>query len=152
MSNPTAGPERIAAIRERERRATPGPWKFQVVKRGEQAYGTTMIGAVAPGHQIRANPPGGSYPSNDGEFIAHAREDIAFLLDALAAAQGAGAASREQILAAVDAEEELNGPLPAHMRTAFLESPENSMRATVRATKAGIRARLEALFAEAPHE
>lgn len=73
-------PDPIPAIRQRVEKATPGPWKFQVLKRGDRPHGTTMIGAVAPGHQIRANPPGGSYPSSDGEFMAHAREDIPTLL------------------------------------------------------------------------
>src|SRR6185369_1161312 len=52
---------------------------------------------------------------------------------------------REAVLAAVDAEEELTGAMPTHMRAAFLKSPEDSMRATVRATKAGIRQRIAAL-------
>ena len=71
---------REQAIRAREQAATKGPWTFRVVKRGEAHDGSLMIGAVAPGHQIRATPPGGSYPSRDGEFIAHAREDIPYLL------------------------------------------------------------------------
>lgn len=77
--------ERIAEIKTRADRATRGPWVFYVVSRkSERQTLPVMIGAVAPGHQIRANPPGGSYPSNDGEFIAHAREDIPFLLEQLA--------------------------------------------------------------------
>lgn len=48
-------------------------------------------------------------------------------------------------LEAVDAEEELEGEMPAHMREAFLRSPERTLRATVRATKAGIRTRIERL-------
>ena len=90
---------RIEAIREREQRATKGPWTFRVVKRGDTPDGSVMIGAVAPGHQIRATPPGGSYPSNDGEFIANAREDVPFLLDLLTSLQS----DRDELLSALKA-------------------------------------------------
>jgi hypothetical protein len=73
------------AIRQRAENATQGPWWFRVFtgkKRlvDTRSDGAVMIGAVAPGHQIRANPPGGSFPSRDGEFIAHARSDVPALL------------------------------------------------------------------------
>jgi len=52
--------------------ATPGPWIFGVYSRNEPRDGT-MIGAVAPGHQIRTLHDGGTGPSTDGVFIASAR-------------------------------------------------------------------------------
>lgn len=52
-----------------------------------------------------------------------------------------------EALDAVAAEEELSGPLPDHMRARFLESPEDTLRATVRATKTGIAARIGVRFA-----
>lgn len=71
----------LEPIKAREARATAGPWQFVVqTKKRLEPDGTVMIGAVAPGHQIRARPPGGSYPSSDGEFIAHARQDIPALI------------------------------------------------------------------------
>ena len=56
----------------------------------------------------------------------------------------------EAALRAVADEDELDGPIPTHMREAFNLSPEESMRATVRATKAGIAARIGALLAVPP--
>lgn len=61
-------------------------------------------------------------------------------------AEGQIEALRPAVLAVVDAEEELAGPMPLDMRGRFLADPAESMRATVRATKAGIRARLESVF------
>lgn len=48
----------------------------------------------------------------------------------------------DKCLAAVDAEEELNGPMPDAVR---LLPMEDALRAAVRATKRGIRVRIEAL-------
>ena len=74
----------LAAIRARAEAATKGPWVFRVGKAAAAPDYPVMIGAVAPGHRIMANPPGGSYPSRDAEFIAHARADVPRLLAALA--------------------------------------------------------------------
>lgn len=74
----------LEAMRERARRATQGPWTFRVQTLRHAQYDqhddTVMIGAVAPGHQIRATPRGGTFPSSDGEFIAHARQDVPDLI------------------------------------------------------------------------
>ena len=60
--------------------ATPGPWHFGVYSRNDSRAGT-MIGAVAPGHQIRTMHDGGTVPSFDGAFIATARNHWDALLD-----------------------------------------------------------------------
>ncbi len=89
MIKPTNPADRLAQIEARAEKATKGPWRFEFrpsVKRHKLnpdvmvRDASVLIGAVAPGHQIRATPPGGSYPSADGEFIANAREDVPWLL------------------------------------------------------------------------
>lgn len=89
--------QEFADIRRRAERATAGPWTFQIVKKGAIPDDSVMIAAVAPGHQIRARPPGGSFPSADGEFIAHAREDVPYLLT-LVTAQEYKVAQRDELL------------------------------------------------------
>lgn len=86
--------QRIAAIAERERKATKGPWRFMRVnkpRRGEQypseVLNTTAVAATYAGHQVRTEHSGGVSPTFDGEFIAAARQDVPYLLSALAAAQ-----------------------------------------------------------------
>lgn len=81
MSKPITDAE-MAKWSELTRRATPGPWKFLVRKKGDPWAGP-MIGAVAPGHQIVTSHEGGTSPSSDGEFIAAAREAMPRLLAAL---------------------------------------------------------------------
>ena len=56
-------------------KATPGPWRFVVRKKGDHDTGC-MLAAVAPGHQIVYDAVGGCYPVDDGQFIAHARTDL----------------------------------------------------------------------------
>ena len=58
--------------------------------------------------------------------------------------------NREAILSAVDAEEELNGSMPMMMVQAAHADIEGFARATVRATKRGIRSRLEKLIGPVP--
>ena len=79
----------IAEARQLLDRITPGEWRFTVVStRRKHDTGTllaedpgTMIGAVAPGHQIRTHGHhGGTYPSNDGQFIAAAPRLVSALL------------------------------------------------------------------------
>lgn len=85
---------RLQEIREREQRATAGPW---VVEEQESDHGgfyiTGHITATAhhyAGNKISrtdsVNDPN-SLTRHDAEFIAHARSDVAFLLDLLDQAQ-----------------------------------------------------------------
>lgn len=85
------------------------------------------------------NPDG---PVSDDALVEAADATLTQLLDFSRSA-----------LAAVDAEEELDGPMPEAMLARFLASPETTMRSLVRVTKAGIRARLQAALASpAPQE
>lgn len=104
----------LAPIKKRDAQATAGPWFFKVqTARRVEPDGSVMIGAVAPGHQIRARPPGGSFPSSDGEFIAHARADVPALiaeierLRALASASASPQAKGEEWQPSDDATAEL---------------------------------------------
>lgn len=72
-------PAELSKWSELTKRATPGPWRFVVRKKGDPWW-ETMIGAVAPGHQIVTSHEGGTYPSSDGDFIAAAREAMPRLL------------------------------------------------------------------------
>lgn len=116
MTNPDADPRRdaarIAEIRQRADRATGGDWRFRVIRKGDQSDGMVLIGAVAPGHQIRSNPLGGSYPANDGEFIAHARQDVPWLLDQLQQAEAACRMLQQQLV-------EQRAELTGHLSEAF---------------------------------
>lgn len=72
--------EREAEIRERAEAARNGPWTW--IKSDD---------SPAPGYrfggQHAMNESGFAYTPTDAEFIAHAREDVPFLLDALSAAR-----------------------------------------------------------------
>lgn len=72
--------DRLKAIRDRELRATIGPW------RTTQTEGALL----AHCYQNGINTPGSFWRGNtraDGEFIAHAREDIPWLLARLTAVE-----------------------------------------------------------------
>lgn len=78
MTRPTR--EDLAAWAEVEKAATPGPWFFITTNTKPKGLIGTMVGAVAPGHQIRTEAGGGTYPSADGKFIAAARDALPRLL------------------------------------------------------------------------
>lgn len=63
---------------------------------------------------------------------------------------------REQVKRVIEAEPELDGPMPDNVRRALADSPESMLRATVRVTKdniaASARALLDAAIAEAERE
>lgn len=70
----------VGAIREREQKATPGPWE------------STPNDSVVMWHESDEDPEPvriniGTLHKGDAEFIAHARSDIPALLDALEAAE-----------------------------------------------------------------
>jgi hypothetical protein len=81
--------EWIAEAKARAEAATPGPWTRDKPPRDEDGWVTGMLVAGTPGKNgIYANPPGGSFPSADANFIAAARTDtprlIALLEEAIA--------------------------------------------------------------------
>lgn len=67
--------EQLQEIRERAEQATPGPWRYQSWE--WRIYSP-------PGTQLSldwlASVEGSAIPDADGDFIAHAREDIPVLL------------------------------------------------------------------------
>lgn len=73
--------EQLDAIKARTDKATAGPWsRERPASKLEGWHGGTVV-AGTPGRQtIYADPPGGSYPSADCDFIAHARTDVPALL------------------------------------------------------------------------
>lgn len=88
------GAKRLAEIEQRAARATNGPWLTEKPK-GENVgifSPGIAICAVAPRQCVYADPPGGSFPESDRQFIAHAREDIPWLIKTLRTAltQGEG--------------------------------------------------------------
>lgn len=96
-----AGEDRLREIRERLRKATKGPWFFgplfrdiagdfmvwKLTKKAKRDFVGTVGGLTQP-----VLPPGEAdilfqAERDNAEFIAHAREDIPYLLDQLAAAR-----------------------------------------------------------------
>lgn len=69
--------EMIAAIRERAERATPGPWQWEMLRRGVMGADTLVAMAVW-GDEVTEQYI--AISDADAEFIAHAREDIPKLL------------------------------------------------------------------------
>lgn len=78
-------PEELTAIRERAEKATPGPWGWSDAKVRDGKYVFVPQGSYLAGTLIMF---GDTYENGeqDADFIAHAREDIPRLLDALEAA------------------------------------------------------------------
>jgi len=67
--------DRLAEIRARLEAATPGPWKWEVVIAEQSVTEHTLKGPDVLCRYWYDRPPSG-----DGELIAHAPEDIAWLL------------------------------------------------------------------------
>jgi hypothetical protein len=86
MRDSTEAKDALEELRLAALRATPGPWRFVVRKKGDPFAGN-LIAAVAPGHQIVTKHEGGMYPSSDGEFIAAAREAVPALIEEIRAAK-----------------------------------------------------------------
>lgn len=80
MSKPMMTNEELAAIERLALRATPGPWQFQVRRKGDPIAGT-LIGSVAIGHVIFTKHEGGTCPAADGDFIAVARQAVPALIE-----------------------------------------------------------------------
>ncbi len=62
-------------------KATPGPWRERYSHRHDPPG--TLIGAVAPGHQIVMDGPGGNYPFSDLKMIVNSRTDLPAVTEAL---------------------------------------------------------------------
>ncbi len=74
----------LAKVREMVGKATPGPWSR--TKPGSDPEGWpngVAVAFVARGQGVYANPPGGSYPASDQDFIAASRSLVPRLLDVI---------------------------------------------------------------------
>jgi hypothetical protein len=95
MERPVTARDALAAIREREWKATQGPWAPWLDQDGApHMNGLLMVGnaeaAVIPEDQgyiegVDVNPIAHTYTPEDREFIAHARTDVPALVEALEA-------------------------------------------------------------------
>lgn len=120
----TADAERLAAIRERLEAATPGPWVL-----GRRGY--TVMAPVAPSPLVgesrptfRAEIDGPNWQSN-AQVVAHAPEDIAYLLT-VAAERDALRARIEAVSADVaHVDEATNGYVLAAAITARLAGADD---------------------------
>ena len=88
-SNPMT-PVQLAEIREREAKATAGPWRSNhgrhtVLDKGHKKYISKRTGYVPEPHTM-GDGETGYMTTDDADFIAHARTDIPALLAALDAA------------------------------------------------------------------
>lgn len=92
---------RIAAIRERLASRTPGEWKHETLWTGHQAddvehlVATGNHEAIAIARWIENRVVDGLHP-HDAEFIAHAPQDIEYLLSLLSPPQREGDGERLQ--------------------------------------------------------
>ena len=83
---------RVAEIAKRHAATTPGPWSTERPKADPSLHGFSsgvIVAATAPKQGIYANPPGGSFPAADRDFIAHSWADVPYLLTVIAAMRGA---------------------------------------------------------------
>lgn len=87
MTTEASKPLDLDAIRARCEKATAGPWLTESpgVHTDGPAKGWargSVIAATAPGkdNRVYATPSGGTYPSADLNFIAHARTDVPALV------------------------------------------------------------------------
>lgn len=107
----------VKAIRERVDKATPGPWVSTgdaapwSDKRREFAFGASILRDGVPivegGQQYESDEAVGVLGNDDADFIAHAREDIPVLLDALVISN----ARAERLARYARAELELTGKM-----------------------------------------
>ena len=84
----TAVPETLAAIAARAEAATPGPWEVA------DDFLMADAGTVISNQDEQGGPSWND--DDDAEFIAHAREDIPFLLALVTELQGQLADAREK--------------------------------------------------------
>ena len=90
-------PSREAQIRERCEKATKGPWMSGKPLPGIPRF---IVGECCGTfiYPLTNEPCHGTAASDDADFIAHAREDIPWLLDQLASARAEGAAEASKRL------------------------------------------------------
>lgn len=73
----------LVAVRARADKASPGPWSREKPPYKDGWPLGSVIGGTVGRQTIYTHATGGTFPANDAAFIAHAREDIPALLDAL---------------------------------------------------------------------
>lgn len=106
--------QRLDQIRARVDQATPGPWRVENPRNVSNDYGSSSCDGItaASGRELIITDSG-YYPPGvaDAEFIAHAREDIPFLLAEIDRLSGARRPSGESSLLCPDVPDEDGGGL-----------------------------------------
>lgn len=95
--------DRLEQIRERERKASPGPW---VIDLNVHEISTELAEVFQIATWMDAEPPTDQH-WDDADFISHAREDIPYLLARLQSVEALAAAA-EAVLRAQAAEKAWN--------------------------------------------
>lgn len=128
--------KRIAEIKARAEAATPAPWKM-VPRAALPFLPTRDHVADVDGHEVQPARDGilGDQTA-DADFIAHAREDVPFLLEQLERAQ------RDVAVAADDAEADLKEVLRLKSALAAPEAAAGQMRAALEALEAEFMKRI----------
>jgi hypothetical protein len=68
-------------LERKAKAATPGPWTREKPPSNEDGWATGVVVAGTPGRQtVYANPPGGSFPSADCDFISAANPAVVLAL------------------------------------------------------------------------
>jgi vacuolar-type H+-ATPase subunit I/STV1 len=75
--------DRLEQIRQRMLVTTRGPWQSRVVALGEPIRTGALVAATGPKLRIVSETATKTRPAEDAEFIAHAHEDIPYLLDTI---------------------------------------------------------------------
>lgn len=106
----TIDPKVLEELEQLEKAATPGPWFTKPRPKDSDGWAVSVaVAFVARGQGVYAQPPGGSYPAADQEFIASVRNAALALI--------ASARAAEQMRAVVEAAkviDELEGWQPFH--------------------------------------
>ena len=79
----TTDDARLVEIEAREQAATPGPWRLDTAR----IYALTATGAREVAVVTKADPIVRANAAHNGDFIAHSRKDVRYLLDRLKAAE-----------------------------------------------------------------
>lgn len=119
--------EERAEIAERASHATQGPWTRKKPERDASGFYNGVGVAGTAGRQMVYAPLGGSFPSADCDFIAHARTDIPALLatcDALEAERDAERALTAQMREAMRAVQRKTADILAYYTSATVPTTD----------------------------
>lgn len=83
--------ERLAEIRQREQQTTPGPWRCvgtSIITDAPMYYGGVAHVDTVNNREYYSRTDDKAYPTRNGEFLAHARQDIPDLLNEIDRLEG----------------------------------------------------------------